>query len=59
METAERAQHVAESVSFACCSQLAVCYCWLQHLLMTDIIQASPKLEKVHAPLRTVPWLLL
>ncbi len=39
METAERAQHFAESVGFVFCSH------WL--CVAADTIQASPKLEKV------------
>ncbi len=42
MDTAERAQHFAESVSFVCHSQLAVCCSWLRHLLTAaDTIHIS------------------
>ncbi len=41
MDTAERAQHFAESISFVCCR-------WLQHLLpAADTIHVSLNLEKV------------
>ncbi len=58
MDTAEKAQHFAESVSFVFCSELAVCCSWLHLLTAADALHVSPKLDKVRVLLHTVQWLL-
>ncbi len=40
LDTAERVQHLAGSVRFVCCSPLAVCCSWFQHLLTAADVTA-------------------